>query len=112
MLACPDFLEIFFTCADASDYQMRAMIFQKRKYCCTPVLFHSRKLNKFQRKHTTINKELLSIEDVLTEYRNLLLAMKIVVLEDYQNLTRDNALHASAKVQRHRLIIEEQGVQL
>ena len=72
-----------------------------------PILFHSRKLNRFQRKHTKSDKELLSIVYVLIEHRNLPLGMKIVVFTDHKDVTRENTLHTRSRVQRHRLIIEE-----
>ena len=113
MLAYPNFNETFYIYTDASDYQMGAMVCQKNdvgEY--VPILFHSRKLNQHQLKYTTTDKELLSIVDVLLEYRNILLGMKIVVRTDHKNLTHGSTIHSSARVQRHRLILEEYGVKL
>jgi len=63
-----------------------------------PVLFHSRKLNAYQIKYPTTDKELLSIVDTLLEFRTLLFGTKIVVHTDHKNLTHNNTLHVSSRV--------------
>ena len=74
-----------------------------------PMLFHSRKLNHYQIKYPTTDKELLSIVDTLLEFRTLLFGTNIIVHTDHKNLTHNNTLHTSSRVQRQRLILEEFG---
>jgi RNase H-like domain found in reverse transcriptase len=75
MLACPDFNVPFKIHTDASHYQLGAVISQKGK----PIAFYSRKLNSAQTRYTTTERELLSIVDILKEYRNILLGQQIEV---------------------------------
>ena len=57
MLACPDFKKPFVTHTDASRYQPGGVMSQDGK----PIVFYSRKLNDAQTRHTTTERELLSI---------------------------------------------------
>ena len=52
-----------------------------------PIAFYSRKINKAQSNYTTTECELLTIEEMLKEFRNILLGQKIIVYTDHQNLT-------------------------
>ena len=83
LLAYPDFNEVFEIQTDASLYQLGACISQKRK----PIAFYSRKLNPAQTRYTITERELLSIVEVLKEFRNTLLGRQIKVHTDHENLT-------------------------
>ena len=65
LLRYPDPNKPFHIETDASDTQLGAVIKQDGY----PIAFFSRKLTKAQRKYTTIEKELLSILEVLQEYQ-------------------------------------------
>ena len=75
ILAYPDFSKPFQIHTDASHYQLGAVIAQEGK----PIAFYSRKLNDAQTRHTTTERELLSIVETLKEYRNILLGHEIEV---------------------------------
>ena len=68
ILAYPDFSKPFHVYTDASNLQLGAVIMQEDK----PLAFYSRKLNSAQRNYTTGEQELLSIVEVLKEFRTLL----------------------------------------
>ena len=82
LLAYPDFSKPFQMHTDASHYQLGAVISQEGK----PIGFYSRKLNPAQTRHTTTERELLSIVETLKEHRNILLGHEIEVFTDHQNL--------------------------
>ena len=82
MLSCPDFTQPLVIHADASHYQLGAVISQGGK----PIAFYSRKLNPAQTWHTTTERELLSVVETLKEHRNALLGQKIKVYTDHKNL--------------------------
>jgi hypothetical protein len=69
LLACPDFNEEFVIHIDASHTQLGAVISQEGK----PISFYSRKLKPKQTRYTTTERELLSIVEILKEFRNILL---------------------------------------
>ncbi len=64
LLAFPDFTKPFFIHTDASYTQLGAVISQDDK----PITFYSRKLNSAQKKDTTGEQELLSIEEGVLKY--------------------------------------------
>ena len=68
VLACPDFSKPFEIHTDASHCQLGAVISQGGK----PIAFCSRKLNPAQTRHTTAEKELLSIVETREEHGNVL----------------------------------------
>ncbi len=106
LLAYPDFSQPFTIHTDASHTQLGAVISQNGK----PIAFYSRKLNPAQTRHTTTERELLSIVETLKEFRNILLGHKIIVHTDHQNLTCKN--FNTKRVMRWRLMLEEHGPEL
>src|SRR5687768_2981760 len=101
LLAYPDFSEVFDIHTDASLTQLGACISQDGK----PIAFYSQKLNPAQTRYTTTERELLSIVEVLKEFRNILLGQQIHVHTDHTNLTYKK--FNSDRVMRWRLNIEE-----
>ena len=82
LLAYPDFSKEFHIHTDASDVQLGAVILQENR----PIAFFSRKLHPAQMRYTVTERELLSIVEVLKEFRNILLGQQIVVHTDHANL--------------------------
>ena len=103
LLSYPDPNLPFHIFTDASDLQLGAVIKQDDK----PVAFFSRKLSKPQQKYSTIEKELLSILEVLEEYRELLWGNEIIVHCDHKNLTSATSTFRSQRVQNWRLLVED-----
>ena len=66
---------------DASAIQLGGVITQNDK----PLAFFSRKLLESQQSYTTTERELLSIVELIKEYRNMLLGQKIIVYTDHKN---------------------------
>src|SRR5688500_3838576 len=75
LLAYPNFSEVFDIHTDASLSQSGACIPQNGK----PIAFYLRKLNPAQTRYTTTERELLSVEEVLKEFRSILLGQQICV---------------------------------
>lgn len=88
---------------DASNFQLGGVISQAGK----PLAFYSRKLTSAQRNYSVMEQELLSIVEILKEFRTLLFGQRITVYTDHKNLSCAN--FSSARVMRWRLIIEEFG---
>ena len=101
LLAYPKFDEIFDIHMDTSLLQLGACILQNGK----PIAFYSRKLNPAQTRYTTTERELLSIVEVLKEFRNILLGQQIRVYTDHENLTQKK--FNSDRVMIWRLYIEK-----
>jgi hypothetical protein len=106
LLSYPDFNETFHIHTDASHTQLGAVISQNGK----PIAFYSRKLNPAQPRYTTTERELLSIVEMIKEFRIILLGQKLVVHTDHKNLTYTK--HNTERVMRWRLLIEEYGPEL
>src|SRR5687768_15129544 len=84
LLAYPNFSEPFHIHMDANLSPIDACISQDRK----PNAFYSCKLNPAQTRYTTTERELLSIVEVLKEFRNILLGQDIHLHTDHdKNLT-------------------------
>ena len=66
--------------------QLGAVILQNNK----PISFYSYKLNPAQTRYTTIERELLSVVEMLKEFNSILLGQQIVVWMDHKNLTCKN----------------------
>jgi UDP-N-acetyl-D-mannosaminuronic acid transferase (WecB/TagA/CpsF family) len=83
ILAYPNFNKPFEIHTDASAHQLGAVISQDGK----PIAFYSRKLTETQSRYTTTERELLSIVEVLKEFRTILLGQQIIIHTDHENLT-------------------------
>src|SRR5688500_16971174 len=83
LLAYPYFSEPFDIHTDASLYQLGACISQNGK----PIAFYSQKLNPAQARYATTEIELLSMVEILTEVRNILLGQQTHAHNDHKNLT-------------------------
>ena len=103
LLRYPDLNSPFVIETDASDYQLGAVIKQHGQ----PIAFYSRKLTKSQQKYSTIEKELLSILEVLEEYRSLLWGREIILKTDHKNISYDSM--KSNRVKNWRLLVEDFG---
>ena len=101
LLKYPDPNKPFVVETDASDKQIGAVILQEG----SPVAFYSRKLTGPQSRYPIPDKEALSIVEVLTVFRSLLLGADITVKTDHMNITRDNI--TSQRLLNWRLLIEE-----
>ena len=101
LLKYPDPNKPFVIETDASDKQIGAVILQDG----SPVAFYSRKLTGPQSRYPIPDKEALSIVEVLTVFRSMLLGADITVKTDHMNLTRDNI--TSQRLLNWRLLIEE-----
>ena len=101
MLSWPDLNKPFDIETDASDFQLGAVIKQDGR----PIAFFSRKLTNAQRNYTTIEKELLSIVEVLAEFRSLLKGGEIRIYTDHRNLTFTRL--SNTRVLHWRTLIEE-----
>ena len=108
LLTYPNFNKPFDVHTDASDKQIGAVISQDSR----PIAHFSRTLNSAQKNYTVTDKELLSIVEVLKEYRSILYGHTINVYTDHKNLTHSNTQTVSQRIMRWRLVIEEFGVNL
>mgnify|MGYP002063500018 FL=1 len=100
-LSHPDFSKPFVIHTDANHTQLGAVITQNDQ----PVAFHSRKLNKAQKCHTTTERELLSIVETLKEFQNILCCQQLIACTDHKNFTCED--FNTERVMRWCLIIEE-----
>jgi hypothetical protein len=104
MLSFPDFSKEFHVYTVASDYQLGGVIMQDDK----PLAFYSRKLLLAQMNYTTGEKELLSIVEILREFRNILLGHKITVHTDHKNILYWSL--PTQRIMRWRILLEEYNV--
>ena len=68
ILAYPDFSQVFEIFTDASSRQLGAVITQNNR----PIAFFSRKISEAQQKYSITELELLSIVEMLKEFRGML----------------------------------------
>ena len=108
ILNYPKFDKTFEIHTDASDKQLGSVIAQDGKF----LAFYSRKLSSAQRNYTTTEQDLLSIEETLKEFRNILIGQKITVFTDYKNFVHESELKSSQRVIRWRLLLEEYGPEI
>lgn len=101
LLAYPNFHEAFHIHSDASLYQLGTCASQNGK----PIAFYSRMLNYAQTRYTATERELLSIGEVLKEFRNIFLGHQIRVHTAHESLTHKK--FNSDRVMRWRFYIEE-----
>ena len=71
-----------------------------------PIAFFSKQ------KHSTMDKELLSITETLKEYKTLLKGQRITIHTNHKNLTYPYTGHTSDRVLRQRLTIDEYGAKV
>lgn len=105
ILAYPNFGEEFVIYTDASTRQLGGVITQNNR----PIAFFSRKLTSAQTRYSVTELELLSIVELLKEFKGMLLGQKLVIYTDHQNLIRDSLGSTSDRVQRWRLLLNEYG---
>jgi RNase H-like domain found in reverse transcriptase len=101
MLTYPDHNKPFHIFTDASDYQLGTVIMQDGK----PVAYFSCKLSAAQCNYSTIEKEMLSIIEMLREFCTTLLGTTIHIYTHHCNLTFDGI--PTEHVIRWRLFVEE-----
>jgi hypothetical protein len=108
MLTYPQFDQPFIVYTDASEKQIGGVITQHGK----PLGFFSRKLTDTQRRYPVTEQELLAIVETLKYFKHMLFGHTIIVKTDHKNLTHQVSTHASDRVLRQRLLLEEYGVEL
>ncbi|KAE9275407.1 hypothetical protein PF008_g29360 [Phytophthora fragariae] len=106
MLAYPDFDATFDLYTDASEQQLGGVIMQLGR----PLAFWSRKCTGSQRQYTMNKKELLSVLEMLREFRSILWGRRIRVFTDHKNSVQ--ATFNNPQMLRWRLEIEEYGPEM
>ena len=77
-----------------------------------PVAYWSKKLTETQQKYPATDRELLVIAECLKQYKTILLGQTITVWTNHRNFTYKNIEHASDRVLRQILLLEEYAVNL
>lgn len=77
-----------------------------------PKTFWSQKLSAVQRNYPVIDKRMLSIVELLKEYRVTLLGHKIKIYADHKNLTYDGTIFQSDQLLWQHLLIDKYGAEL
>ena len=80
ILAFPDFTQPFEIYTDSSCFQLGAVITQNNK----PIAFYSRKMNTAQKRYPTGEQKLLSIDETLKEFKNILLGQIVIIHTDHK----------------------------
>ena len=91
--------------ADTSDCQLGAVIKQNGR----PVAHNSWKLSAAQKNRTTIEKEILSVEETLHIFHSMSLGARIVVHTDHKNLTHKLSPFTTQCIMRWCMLLEECG---
>ena len=97
----PNFKKELHIYTDASDYQLGAVIMQENK----PLAFYSCKFNKAQKCYTKGEQELLSIVEMLKEFKNILFGQKLIMHTDHKNILYRNL--SNDQLTRWQLFLEE-----
>jgi hypothetical protein len=105
LLTYPDPNQPFHIETGAPDYQLGAVVKQHG----VPVAFFNRELTSTQRNYTMMQKELLSIVEVLTTFRPILYGSDIHIWTDHDNLTYTKL--STQQVRCWHLSIKEYGPQ-
>ena len=94
---------------NASNYQLVSVIKQQFSPVHPPQLisFYSRKLNPAQHNYTTIEKELLSVIEILKEFQQLLFGAKFIFHTDHKNLMHQITTFTTQQVLHWRILIQE-----
>ena len=108
MLVHPDFSKPFDVHTDSSGFQLGGVLSQEGK----PIAFFSKKLNEVQKRYPITEWELLSIVEILKEFKYLLLGNRITIYTDHKNLTFDNTTQTCDRVLRQWLVLEEYGADI
>lgn len=110
ILAYPSYEEDvpFIIYTDASSRQLGGVITQKNR----PLAFFSRKLTETQQRYTVTDQELLSIVELLKEFKGMLLGQRIIIYTDHINLTRDNIGQSSDRTRRWMILLQEFGAEI
>jgi hypothetical protein len=103
LLTFPNFNEPFHIFTDASKYQLGTVIMKDNK----PLAFYSRKMNEAQKRYTTGEQELLSIVEMLKDFRNILFGQQIIIHTDHRYILYKKL--SSDRIIRWRLLLEEYG---
>ena len=106
LLAFPDFDLPFHVYADASGKQLGGIVMQENEI----IACYSRTLHKHQINYTTMQLELLSIVELLREYRTMLLGFEVIMHTDHKNLIYPN--ETSLRVKRWKLLLFEYRLSL
>ncbi|POM64725.1 LOW QUALITY PROTEIN: Retrovirus Polyprotein [Phytophthora palmivora] len=101
LLSFSDFTKPFEIYADASGKQLGGLIQQDRKL----IACYSRSLTPAQQNYTTTDLELLSVVEILKEYRTMLLGFPIIVHTDHKNLIYPT--ETSLQIKRWKLLLAE-----
>lgn len=108
ILAYPSFGDEFVIYTDASKRQLGGVITQNNR----PIAFFSRKLTVAQQKYTVTELELLSIVELLKEFKGMLLGQKLTLYTDHKNLVQKNLGSTSDRVMRWMLLLQEYDVDI
>jgi transposase InsO family protein len=108
LLSFPVYGQTFEIFTDCSDFAMSAGIRQGDKW----LAFFSKKLSPAQQNYPITDRELLAIVETLKNFKHMLLGQPITVFTDHENLTYVDTVHASDRVLRQRLLLEEYGADI
>ena len=99
----PDHNKPFHMESEASKFQLGAVIKQEG----LPDAFHIRKLDKAQKNHTTMKKELLSVVKTFKEFHSMLLGAEIHVHIDHKNIIHKPSSFTSQRILCQKILLKE-----